>query len=116
MDGSPRVTPLVKNKSNPTCACFVERKSEGSCHGSTDEQYVVVCSCSALCALHREIFRLALSCRCTARRSHSQRNSGDRLNRGNRKCWKIPSSGCARIAPAMESSSAATWPPRRGHP
>ena len=44
MAGSPRVTPLVKNRSKPTCACLVERRSEGSCHGSTDEQYVVVCS------------------------------------------------------------------------
>jgi len=29
MAGNPRVTPLVKNKSNPTCACFVDPRSDG---------------------------------------------------------------------------------------
>src|ERR1700751_904776 len=43
--GRPRVMPLVKNKSNPGWSPDSMRsgatyKSDGSCHGSTDEQYV----------------------------------------------------------------------------
>jgi hypothetical protein len=29
--GSPRVTPLVKNRTKPTWACLVEPRSDGSC-------------------------------------------------------------------------------------
>src|ERR1700675_131640 len=48
MAGKPRVTPLVKKRSSPICASRVLPRLEGSCQGSTDEQYVVVCSWSGV--------------------------------------------------------------------